>query len=256
MVALVTGGGRGIGQAIALRLARDGWSVAIAARSADQLMDTVALSSCAMIGIPADISQPDDVKQVTRRVAEELGPVDLLVNNAASPGPLGAFWETDPGEWWHCQEVNLRGPMLLCHELLPGMTSRRRGSIVNIVSGAGTQAFPGLSAYVASKTALVRFSEQLALEAKPFGVSVFAVAPGLVRTRMVEEARTRLPFIQQMLDDGMAVPADAPAALVATLASGRADALSGRFIYVGQDVDDLLRQAATRDDACLLRLVG
>jgi NAD(P)-dependent dehydrogenase (short-subunit alcohol dehydrogenase family) len=256
MVALVTGGGRGIGQAIALRLARDGWSVAIAARSADQLAETVALSSCAMIGIPADVSQPDDVKQVTRRVAEELGPVDLLVNNAASPGPLGTFWESDPGEWWHCQEVNLRGPMLLCRELLPGMTARRSGRIVNIVSGAGTQAFPGLSAYVASKTALVRFSEQMALEAKPFGVSVFAMAPGLVRTQMVEEARTRLPFIQQMLDDGLAVPADAPAALVAELASGRADGLSGRFFYVSQDVDDLLRQAASREDACLLRLVG
>src|SRR5262249_9800378 len=116
---------------------------------------------------------------------------------------------------------------------------------------AGIQAFPQMSAYVASKTALVRFTEQLALEAQPFGVRVFAVAPGLVRTAMTDEARTHLPYIQKMLDNGLAVEADAVADLVLKLANGCGDALSGRFVSVGQNLEDLRRQPA---DLYLLRL--
>jgi 3-oxoacyl-[acyl-carrier protein] reductase len=155
-----------------------------------------------------------------------------------------------------CQEVNVRGPMLCCRAVRRGMIARRGGRILNIVSGAGGQAFPEMSAYVASKTALVRLSEQLALEARPFGVSVFAVAPGLVRTEMVEGARTRLPYIQKMLDDGLEVSPQVVADLIVAIANGRADALSGRFVSVGQNLDDLLRQSAARSDLNLLRFVG
>src|SRR5438445_186931 len=139
MIALVTGGGRGIGRAIALRLARDGWSVVITARSADQLAETVALAAGIRItAIAADVTQPDEVTQLV----SQAGAVDLLVNNAGTGGPFGPFWENDPDEWWRCLEVNLRGPMLCCRGVLPGMIERRRGRIVNVVSGAGCQAFP------------------------------------------------------------------------------------------------------------------
>ncbi len=243
MVALVTGGGRGIGRGIALGLAKQGWEVAIAARSADQLSETVKLAEGKVIAVPADVSDRVSVKSLARSVEYMLGPVELLVNNAATTGPLGPFWEANLDEWWRCQEVNLRGPMLCCREFLPGMIARQAGRIINIVSGAGCQAFPDMSAYVISKTALVRLSEQLALELKPHGISVFPVMPGIVRTQMVEDARHRLPFVQKLLDEGREVTPEVVAALVLKLASGVADSLSGRLFSVSEDVDETVHRA-------------
>jgi NAD(P)-dependent dehydrogenase (short-subunit alcohol dehydrogenase family) len=243
VVALVTGGGRGIGRGIALALSQAGWTVAVTARSANELDETVQLAPNRMIAAAADIAEAQDVRGMIRRVESELGPIDLLVNNAGMAGPLGLFWETDPEEWWRNQEVNLRGPMLCCREILPGMIARKRGRIINMVSGAGCQAFPEMSAYVASKTALIRFSEQLAVEAAPYGVSVFPIRPGMVRTRMLEEARHRLPYLQQALDRGAEVTTDVVADLALTLASGRADSLSGRLFTVNENVEEIVRQA-------------
>jgi NAD(P)-dependent dehydrogenase (short-subunit alcohol dehydrogenase family) len=244
MVALVTGGGRGIGQGIALRLAREGWAVAVTARSADQLEETVRRSEGRMIAVAADIGDPESVQRMTREVEEKLGRVTLLVNNAGTGGPFGPLWETDPVEWWRCQEVNVRGPMLCCRAVLPGMIANRNGRIVNVASGAGCQALPDMSAYVISKTALIRLSEQLALELQPHGVSVFPIRPGIVRTAMVEEARARVPLIQRLLDEGREVTPERVAELVVLLASGRADALSGRLFSVDEDVDEVLRREA------------
>ncbi len=219
-----------------------GWQVAITARSAAELDETVKLSEGRMLAVAADVSNPLSVTALVQRVAQDLGPIELLVNNAGSGAPLGPFWENDPIEWWRCQEVNLRGPMLLCREVVPGMIARRAGRIINVASGAGCQPFPEMSAYVVSKTALIRFSEQLALELKPHGVSVFPIRPGVVRTRMLEESRG-LPLIQDFLDRGVDVPPEVPAALVVKLASGCADALSGRLFSVGDDVDEIVRRA-------------
>ncbi|HLG97746.1 MAG TPA: SDR family oxidoreductase [Bryobacteraceae bacterium] len=250
MVAFVTGGGRGIGRGIALGLAKTGWSVVVTSRTAGELDETVSLSRASVIAIPADVADPAEVRGMVRHAQEQLGPIDLLVNNAGMGAPIGPFWQTDAGEWWRNQEVNLRGPMLCCHEVLPGMIARKAGRIVNIVSGAGCQPFPELSAYVVSKTALVRFSEQLAMEVAPHGISVFPVRPGTVRTSMVEEARQRLPYIQQILDRGLDVTPEIVANLVLKLASGAADALSGRLFSVNEDMDEIVRQAEeikTRD---------
>ncbi len=250
MTALVTGGGRGIGRAIALALAQAGWAVAVTARSANELNETVSLSPNRMLAVPADIADPADVRAMVQRVERELGPIDLLVNNAGMAGPVGPFWESDPAEWWRNQEVNLRGPMLCCREIVPGMVARKAGRIINVASGAGFRPFPDLSAYVVSKCALIRFSEQLAFELAPHGVGVFPIQPGTVRTRMVDESRARLPFIQAILDRGEDVAPDVAANLVLKLASGCADALSGRFFSVHENVDEVVRRAEevrTRD---------
>jgi NAD(P)-dependent dehydrogenase (short-subunit alcohol dehydrogenase family) len=256
MVALVTGGGRGIGRGIALGLAKAGWAVAVTARSTGELAETAKLSERRMVAVAADMADPAAVTGMIRRVEQELGPIELLVNNAGMGGPLGPFSGSDPAEWWRNQEVNLRGPMLCCREILPGMIARKAGRIINVVSGAGCQAFPDLSAYVVSKTALLRFSEQLALELAPHGVSVFPIRPGVVRTKMVEESRHRLAFVQQLLDRGLDVTPDVVAGLVLALASGRADALSGRLFSVGEDVDEIVRRAeqVRADELYLLRL--
>ena len=243
MVALVTGGGRGIGRGIAHGLAKQGWEVAVTARSADQLSETVKLAEGRVIAVPADVSDRASVKALVRSVEFMLGPVSLLVNNAATAGPLGPFWESNPEDWWRCQEVNLRGPMLCCRELLGGMIARQAGRIINVVSGAGCRAYPDMSAYVTSKTALIRLSEQLALELKPHGVSVFPIMPGLVRTKMSEEAREHLPFVQKLFDEGLEVTPDVVARLVLTLASGAADALSGHLFSVSDDVEEIVRRA-------------
>jgi NAD(P)-dependent dehydrogenase (short-subunit alcohol dehydrogenase family) len=195
------------------------------------------------------------VKEMVRQVEETLGHISLLVNNAGTGGPLGPFWENDANHWWHCQEVNLRGPMLCCREVLPGMVARNYGRIINIASLAGGQPVPEISAYVISKTALIRFSEQLAQELQPYAVKVFAIHPGAVRTAMVEEARHKIPLIQQLLD-AKAVTPDAAADLILFLASGEADSLSGHFFSVDENAKEIARQALAVREKKLYLLRG
>jgi NAD(P)-dependent dehydrogenase (short-subunit alcohol dehydrogenase family) len=251
-VALVTGGGRGIGRAIAQALAGAGAAVAVVARSAGQLDETVALISQAggrALACPADVTDRDAVRRVVGQVERDLGPVDLLVNNAGSGGPAGPPWEADPEQWWRCVEVNLRGPLLCCREVLPGMVARRRGRIINVASGAGTRSIPYLSAYSAGKAALIRLTETLAAEVAPHGVQVLAIQPGTVRTAMAEAAlqdeaaRKWLPWFVETFEQGHDVPPELAGRLVLFLASGQADALSGRFFDVAEDAAEVVRRA-------------
>ncbi len=265
-VAIVTGGGRGIGRAIALGLAKAGCSVAVVARSEDQLAETVkeiAELGSRAISVIADVSDPGAVERMVLEVEKSLGSVDLLVNNAGLAGPIGLTWETDTDDWWRCLEVNLRGPMLCSRAVLPGMIARGGGRIVNVASGAGTFAIPYLGAYVTSKAALIRFTEILALEAAQQGVKVFAIEPGTVRTAMAEhalkseEGQRWMPWFGEVFKRGEDVPPDHAAALVALLASGRADALSGRFFTINDDVLGLAERAGGEGlgDSQTLRLI-
>jgi NAD(P)-dependent dehydrogenase (short-subunit alcohol dehydrogenase family) len=265
-VAIVTGGGRGIGKAIAVGVARAGTSVAVVGRSADQLAATVTeitqIGSSA-IAVTTDVSDPVAVERMVQEVERSLGPVDLLVNNAGLAGPIGPSWETDPDEWWRCLEVNLRGPMLCSRFVLPGMIARGGGRIVNVASGAGTFALPYLGAYVTSKTALIRLTEIIALETGQHGVKVFAIEPGTVRTAMAEDAseseqgKRWLPWLGETFKRGEDVPPVQAADLVVLLASGRADALSGRFFTIDDDVLGLVERARGKGLADLqtLRLI-
>ena len=210
-VAIVTGGGRGIGRAIAIGLARAGASVAVVSRSEDQLAETVSQITelgTGAIAVTAKVSDTAAVDRMVREVEKSLGSVDLLVNNAGLAGPIGPTWETDSDDWWRCLEVNLRGPMLCSRAVLPGMIACGGGRIVNVASGAGTFAIPFLGAYVTSKTALIRFTEILALEAAQHGVKVFAIEPGTVRTAMAdyalqsEEGQRWLPWFSELFKRG------------------------------------------------------
>jgi NAD(P)-dependent dehydrogenase (short-subunit alcohol dehydrogenase family) len=250
--AVVTGGGRGIGRAIALKLAAAGARIAVLARSVSELSETVsAIQQAGGVAqaAPADVSSPEAVRKAFHGIEQSLGPVDLLINNAAAIKPFGPFWETDVEEWWRTMEVNVRGPLLCSQCVLPGMVARRRGRIINIVSGAGAVSTPYYTAYVTSKAALIRFTECVALEARPHGVTLFSVSPGTVRTAMAEysltsaEGQKWLPWFRRIFDENINVPAERPAELVLELASGRVDALSGRMLSIYDDLDVLLTNA-------------
>jgi NAD(P)-dependent dehydrogenase (short-subunit alcohol dehydrogenase family) len=237
-VALVTGGGRGIGAGIARELADGGMGVAVTGRTADRIEHVAA--EIGGLALPGDVSRREDVDRWVRRVEDELGPIDLLVNNAAIESARGPLWEQDVDDWWHVLEVNVLGAMLCCRAVLPEMVERGSGRIVNVGSGgsylpvqAGTIALG--TAYGPSKAALGRFSELLAAQVWDLGVRVFLISPGLVRTAMSEPS----------------FPADAPwtppelaPRLVRVLASGRADALAGRYLHAEHDdVEELIRRA-------------
>jgi NAD(P)-dependent dehydrogenase (short-subunit alcohol dehydrogenase family) len=251
-VALITGGGRGLGRAFAHTLAAAGAAVAITARSADQLAETAtAITSMGgrALAIPADVTDRQAVTQLVHTVEEKLGPVDLLVNNAGMGEPLGPLWEVDPDVWWRNVEVNLRSVLLCSHAILPSMVARGRGRMINVSSLAGLGAIPFGSAYVSSKAAMIRLSETLAAETKAYGIHVFSIHPGLVRTAMADyalespEGQQWWPWYRVMFEQGQDVPPDVAAELVLRLAAGEGDALSGRFISVTDDFDAMLKRA-------------
>ena len=249
-VALVTGGGRGLGRAFAQALSAAGAVVAVTARSEDQLAETVKLIESAggrALAIVGDASDPQSVEQAVTTVEEELGPVDILVNNAGSIGEFKEDWLTDPDEWWRTIEVNLRGPYMFTRRTLPGMIERGRGRIINISSAVaiGNLFFTG--SYTASKAALSQYSKNLAGQLDGTGVTVFAYVPGMVRTAMFEgianspdvHSSIRNMF-NEVIGDGADTPLENCVNMFMVLASGKADALSGRHISARDEISDLL----------------
>jgi NAD(P)-dependent dehydrogenase (short-subunit alcohol dehydrogenase family) len=252
-VALVTGGGRGIGRATAVALARAGASVAIAARSEDQLRDTArAIESTGGRALPltVDVTDQPAVESLVDTVEESLGPIDLLVNNAGLIGDYGPTWEADPALWWRVMEVNVLGPFLCARSVLARMVARRRGRVVNLSSSVAIGRFPHGAAYAVSKAAITRFTENLAGEVNEHGIAVFAVSPGTVLTEMTRHVldspsgQKWQPQLRQLFAEGRDVPPERAAHLIVYLASGRADVLTGRYVSVGDDVPDLVRRAA------------
>jgi len=240
--AVVTGGGRGLGRAFAQALAAAGASVWVMARSQDELDETVTLVGPRARAVHADVTDAESVRAAFGQIAA----VDVVVNNAGVLGPIGPFAETDFERWWQTMNVNVRGTMLPIHAALPGMIARRRGHIVNVVTGAFSA--PYLSAYLTSKTAVVRATECLAQEAASSGVALFSFAPGTVRTAMTEhsltsdEGRRWIPWFRRVFDEGLDLPAERPAAVVAALVSGRYDALSGLYLSSFDDLDAMLAE--------------
>jgi 3-oxoacyl-[acyl-carrier protein] reductase len=222
--AFVTGGGRGIGANIARALAGDGWDVTVGARSLDQV-EAVA-GEIGGRAVELDVS---DAAAVERAFAAA-GPVDLLVANAGIGNQAGATWEVDPADWWRVLEVNVLGVHLCCRAVIPSMLERGAGRIVITASGAAY--LPGLTntAYPASKAAVARYGETLNNELAG-RIPVFFISPGLVQTEMT----SGFP------DDAPWTPPELAPELVRKLASGRYDALAGRYIHAEHDdVDDLL----------------
>ena len=232
-IALVTGGGRGIGANIACELADAGMRVAVSARTEEQVGEIAR--EVDGLAIAADVSDRQAVEAMLERVEAELGPIDLLVANAGIAGWENATWELEPEEWWRTFEVNVLGVYLCCRRAIPAMIERGRGRIVLTGSGAAYLPSSRNAAYGASKAAVYRFGEILASQLEPHGIPVFTISPGLVRTQMTADA---------FPDDAPWTPPELAPRLVRALASGRLDRLSGRYVHAEHDdVDDLARRA-------------
>jgi 3-oxoacyl-[acyl-carrier protein] reductase len=224
VIAFVTGGGRGIGANIARKLADDGWEVVVAARTPGQV-EAVADE----IGGRALALDVTDREAVERAVADA-GPVELLVANAGIANRDGATWESDPEDWWRTFEVNVLGVHLCCRAVIPGMLERGSGRIVITGSGAAYLPDQRTTAYPASKAAVCRYGESLAAELAG-RIPVFFFSPGLVRTDLTSSTP----------DDAPWTPPELAPQLVAALATGRYDALAGRYLHAEHDdLDDLL----------------
>lgn len=256
-IALVTGGGRGIGRTLARELTQAGWSVVVTGR------DTAALEAAVQAGdaalaVPGDATDSVAVAAAVR-AAEALGPLELVVANAGRFAGAGPIWECDPADWWRDVEVNLRGPALALHMALRGMVERRSGRVVVIGSGYGTEPTPWASSYAASKAAVMRLVDSVAGELVATGVAVFAISPGLVATDMTDFPEAFLARYPEMR--GLAAregrPAEEAARLVLALASGAYDALSGRYLHVRDDLEQALAagSADPRAEVGTLRLV-
>jgi 3-oxoacyl-[acyl-carrier protein] reductase len=230
-VALVTGGGRGIGAGIARELTDAGMRVAVTGRTKEQV-EAVA-SEIAGLALVGDVSREADVEDWVARTEAELGPVDLLVANAGIGGQREPTWEVDVQRWWQTFEINVLGVHLSCRAVIPGMLERGRGRIV--VTGSGAAYLPGTrqTSYPASKAAVCRYGEALANELRG-RIPVFFFSPGLVRTAMTDD----------FPDDAPWTPPELAPRLVRVLASGRADALAGRYLHAEHDdIEDLIRRA-------------
>jgi NAD(P)-dependent dehydrogenase (short-subunit alcohol dehydrogenase family) len=261
-VAIVTGGGRGVGRGIVEALAVRGMAVAVVGRSLAEIEEVAAGArnvAGAALAVDADVTDRASVERMVSRVSDLLGPIALLVNNAGRAQGVGPPWTVDPDNWWADVEVNLRGTFLCSHAVLQSMVERSAGRIVNVATLAAAIPYPFASAYASSKAAVLRFTDSLAVALAPHGISVFAISPGLVQTRLLDEM-TKTPegreWLPEFVDRTDYVPASLAGRLVADLASGIADRLTGRFIHVSDNLADLAEHAdeIVEGDIRILRL--
>jgi 3-oxoacyl-[acyl-carrier protein] reductase len=188
-VAVVTGGSSGIGRAVARSLGRAGCRVAICGRTPETLEEaaaSLARDGFEVLAVPADVAREDDVAELADRVFDEMGPPDVLVNNAGV-ARFGDLEELSPEDFDTVFGANVRGVFLCSRAFVPAMKDRGDGVVVNVASLAGKNAFPGGTVYAASKHAVMGMSKSMMLELREHGIRVITVCPGSVNTRFFDE---------------------------------------------------------------------
>jgi NAD(P)-dependent dehydrogenase (short-subunit alcohol dehydrogenase family) len=254
-VTIVTGAGRGIGQAIALAFGAEGGQVVCAARTAAEIEATarrIQEGGGQAIAVVADVTNWGSVQGLVERAVAAYGTVDVLVNDAGMMGPVGPHEAIDLDSWAATLDVNVMGIVRTCKAVLPIMRARRRGRIINLSGGGafGPLANRGSLAYATSKAAVARFTELLAAEVAGDGIQVNTLGPGLVRTRLSQQgsdAREQVYGPGTGLDFGRARPAEDAAGLAVWLASDAAEGLSGRHLGV-----DMALPASPEEIAALM----
>ena len=264
--ALITGGGRGIGQAIARAYAAEGARLMLAARTDRELQDTAnairADFGTEVVTVLADVSQREQVENAVTRTLEQYGTIDILVNNAGNPGEIGPLWRLDPERWADVISVHVLGTFYGCRAAIPAMLERGAGRIVNMAGVGG----PNDTSYDAAKTAIVNMTENLAQELAGTGITVNAISPGSIHTRMWEEVRDMALAAGDMAmhEKGILVTSGGGASikraaeLALLLGSDECGPLSGRLIRAALDTfEDIPGRvdAIMSSDAGLLRRV-
>jgi 3-oxoacyl-[acyl-carrier protein] reductase len=254
--AVVTGGSQGLGLAIAGRFVREGANVALCGRHQADLERAAESLRCAGAGrvlhAVADVALEGDIDAFAGFCARELGGTDILVCNAGEYGPKGPIQEVDWQAWRRTIEINLLGAVYCCRAFHPQLIRSGRGKIMLLSGGGATKPLPYLSAYAASKAALVRFGETLAEELKPEGIAVNMIAPGAMNTRMLDEVLEAGPervgaayyeaALKQKQSGGASL--ERAAALCAYLACPEADGITGRLISAVWDPWERLHELA------------
>lgn len=184
--ALITGGGTGIGRAIAQRFAKEGARVAISGRRKAPLEETIASMGPDSLALTADVTDMADVEQMIDDVRAAWGRIDILVNNAAIITSRTPLAETPLDAWDVMMDVNVRGIFYCCKAVLPHMMQQGSGSIINIASVAGQRGQPGNSTYSTTKGAVLNLTRSIAVDYGPHGIRCNSISPALVRTEMAE----------------------------------------------------------------------
>lgn len=247
--AIITGGTLGLGLAIVREFLNEGANVLFCARSRDavsRLQDELTRllrTGQKLIGLPCDVSSPREVENMFAQFADELGVLHVLVNNAGVYGPKGPSEDVSWQDWMRAIEINLYGTLLPCRAAILLMKKSGRGKIVNFSGGGATNPLPRLSAYAASKAAVVRLTETLAEELRDFRIEINAIAPGALNTRLLDEVLQAGPEIvgetfykkslQQAKEGG--VPLEKGARLCVYLASKASDGITGKLLSAQWD---------------------
>jgi NAD(P)-dependent dehydrogenase (short-subunit alcohol dehydrogenase family) len=242
-VALITGGGRGIGRAIAMAYAAEGARLTLSARTDAELQDTAnAITQrfgAEVQTVIADVTDRAQVDNAVARTLERYGVIDVMVNNAGNIGPVGRLWDNDPDDWARTISVHLLGVYYGCRAVIPAMLERGSGRIVNM-SGVGG---PNMTAYDVAKVSIVNLTENLALELADTPITVNAISPGSIHTRMWEETRDLAFEIGDMatyergvqVTSGEGASIERAAELAVFLGSDACGTLSGRLIRAFAD---------------------
>jgi len=255
-VAIVTGGGRGFGRAIAMHLAAEGACVTVSSRTPEDLNETVRLIEAAggeAYAISGDVTSRKDTAHVVAETVQRYGRLTLLVNNAGVPDPFGPLGVVDPDHWWDAQAVHIRGPLLFLHETLPAMKVNGEGRIIIVSAFGGTVVAPYMSAYCVGKAVQIRLAEFVDAEYRDQGIRAFSIDPGFVFTELAQrtldspDAQRWLPDMMQRLEQKKLEPdcdkdLDRCGRRCVDLASGRLDALSGKYMTLEDDVEEMLRK--------------
>ncbi|MFA6362418.1 SDR family NAD(P)-dependent oxidoreductase [Methanoregula sp.] len=258
--AIITGANRGFGFEIAKKFVEEGASVAICGRDSGQVEHAVdalrkrSLPQQTIIGVPLDVSKEENVRSMIDTALDKMGRIDVVVNNAGVYGPKGLIEDVNSEEWVDAIHINLLSVFFMCKGILPHMKKNNSGKIINLSGGGATAPLPRISAYAASKAAVVRLTETLAEECREYAIDINAVAPGALNTRLLEEVLNAGPesvgkaFYEKALKQKASggTPLHLGAELCVYLASPESNGITGKLISAPWDPWQNLAQY--RDD--------
>lgn len=227
---VITGASRGIGAAAAKEFVKAGAYVGLLARSGEAIAEIAGEIGPKALAIPCDVSRYWEVSSAIEAVRREFGSVDVLVNNAGVIDPIGALSESDPEEWSHSVDVNLKGVYNGIRAVLPKMLEDHSGTILNVSSGAAHAPLEGWSAYCTGKAAVAMLTRSTHLESQEYGLRVMGLSPGTVATEMQVKIKKSGINVVSTLEVSDHVPADWPAKALVWMCSEESDA------YLGEEI--------------------